>query len=233
MLFLTARGPGWAASHHTGSKDTALSLTRRCAGGALTLRQAVPGGRWFLVPTPAARWVRRVDHGRGAGAGAGEGAGADVIALEADALTRTAGASQTFYSGDGFKAGLGVSASAGGGKAFSLCARQKLRGAGPLHSIGGAYHSVAGPEVTAKVRPGKGVCGRLVFWPRTGVAALSAYASPAWLTQAVGGGGGGAAKEGARKGTITLDARVPVVDRAGGGKAFSKPAGLLGLKWKF
>jgi len=187
------------------------------------VRQAIPAGRWFLVPNQAARWVRRVGHG--------EGGGADVVSLELDALARRAGASQTFYSGGGLKAGLGVSASSGGGRAYSLCARQKLKrgAAGPLHSIGGAYSSVAGPELTAKFRPGKGVFGRLVFWPHTGVAALSAYASPAWLTRAAGG------SEGARKATLTLDARASVVERAGGGKAVKSELGgtRLGLSWRF
>lgn len=225
-VLLTARGPGWAASHHTGTKDSAVSLTKGVAGGALTLRQSLPGGKLFLFPSPAATWVKRVQHGSGDGLG-----GADVIALEADALRRTVGASQTWYSGKGLKAGLGLLAStASGDKTITLAARQKLKGAGPLHSVGGVYSSASGPELNAKVRPGKGVFGRVAFWPRTGVAAVSAFASPAWLTRAVGGEGA----EGARKGTLTLDARVPVTGGTGGdGGKVKGVDGLLGLKWRF
>ena len=206
-----------------------MSLTKSVAGGALTLRQSLPGGKLFLFPSPAATWVRRLAHTK---AGPDDLGGADVIALEADALKRTVGASQTWYSGNGLKAGFGLSAStASGDKTITLAARQKLKGAGPLHSVGGVYSSASGPELNAKVRPGKGVFGRVTFWPRTGVAAVSAFASPAWLTRAAGGGGGA---EGARKGTLTLDARVPVTGGSGGdGGKLRGVDGLLGLKWRF
>jgi hypothetical protein len=300
VFLIGARGPGWTASHHTGTRDSAVSLSTAAAGGALTLRQAIPGGRWFLVPTPAARWVRRFAHG--------DGEGADVVSLEVDALTRTAAASQTWwvvfffsfffvpprarhacpsspprprrpqgpsalcrpagrqgrkrtlclerqrtllslththtpptthththkktsrYSGDGLKAGLGVAASSKGGRAYTLAARQKVR-AGPggvLHSVGGAYNSATGPELTAKLRPGKGILARVVAWPRQGVAALSAAASPAWLGHTGGAGGG------SRRGTITLDARLPYgSDGSGKGGKPAKPDAVVGLKWKF
>jgi hypothetical protein len=199
------------------------------AGGGLTLRQAVPGGRWFLVPTPAARWVRRFAHGGGGGGGGGEGGGgADVVSLEVDALTRSAAASQTYYSGDGFKAGLGLAASAKGGKAVTLAARQKVRAGrnAVLHSVGASYNSRTGPQVTAKLRPGKGILARAVVWPRDRVAAVSAAASPAWLGRTGGEEGG------SRRGTITLDARLPYGEGGGKGKA-ARPDAVLGLKWKF
>ena len=227
-VLLTARGAGWAATHHTGTKDTAVSLSRGVAGGALTVRQSLPGGKLFLFPSPAARWVRRFDHGKEEGLG-----GSDVIALEADALSRTVGASQTWYGGGGLKAGLGMSqCTATGARALSIAARQRLPAgvAGPIHSVGGVYSSDTGPELHAKVRPGRGVFGRVAFAPRTGVAAVSAFASPTWLGRVVGGGGG----EGARKGTITLDARLPVTGGSGGeGGKLRGPDGLLGLKWRF
>jgi len=63
------------------NQDSAFTFSGPAAGGTLDVVQAVPGGRWFLVPSPRLRFTRRFAAGDGSG-------GADVVSAEIDNLTR-------------------------------------------------------------------------------------------------------------------------------------------------
>lgn len=108
-------------------QDSLFTLSRPIAGGDLDVVQAVPGGRWFLVPSPLLRFTRKFvggdDGGDGGDDGDGKGGrgssvagfsgltgsrGTDVLVAEFDNLTRRSAISQTSYLGDGFKAGICV-----------------------------------------------------------------------------------------------------------------------------
>ena len=112
-------------------QDSLFTLSKPVAGGELDVVQAVPGGRWFLVPSPLLRYTRRFTGGGGdgegeggessSGGGGGKGNGSvggfngltgsrgtDVLTAEFDNLTRRSAISQTSYLGDGFKAGAAV-----------------------------------------------------------------------------------------------------------------------------
>ena len=52
-------------------QDSLFTLSKPVAGGELDVVQAVPGGRWFLVPSPLLRYTRRFTGGGGDGEGEG------------------------------------------------------------------------------------------------------------------------------------------------------------------
>ena len=49
---IEVEGGGWGLAHHQPSGDACLSLRRRLGAADLKLTQVVPGGAWFLVPSP-------------------------------------------------------------------------------------------------------------------------------------------------------------------------------------
>lgn len=60
---ISAKGPGWTATHDTASKNWLFSASRAVAGGMVDVIQSVPGARWFLVPTPLLRYTKSFDRG--------------------------------------------------------------------------------------------------------------------------------------------------------------------------
>ena len=57
------------------SQDSLFTLSKPVAGGELDVVQAVPGGRWFLVPSPLLRYTRRFSGGGDGDGGDGGGGG--------------------------------------------------------------------------------------------------------------------------------------------------------------
>ena len=127
FLHLTSFFLSFSSLSNLHFQDSLFKLSKPVAGGELGIVQAVPGGRWFLVPSPLLRFKRRFaaagsgEGGESGSEGGGKGVGGvggfngltgsrgtDVLIAEFDNLTRRSAISQTSYLGDGFKAGVAV-----------------------------------------------------------------------------------------------------------------------------
>ena len=237
---IATKGPGWTATHDTASQDWLFSVSRAVAGGVVDVVQAVPGARWFLVPTPLLRYTRSFDRG-------------DVLSAEFDNQTRRSewfwgvgvgggvapffyctplthpthlphphpgGISHTFVAGDGLKAGIAADSVAG----LTLRAAQSLKGSSTtLTSIEGVYNANAGPAVTLKAKPTPWAAATATLLPRSRSVVASASLSPDWLAAGPG-----------KNATLTLDVATPYgAPRAAAGGKQGKPKAVAGIKWGF
>lgn len=240
---IAAKGPGWTATHDTASQDWLISASRAVAGGIVDVVQAVPGARWFLVPTPLLRYTRSFDRG-------------DVLSAEFDNQTRrsecglfwgggvffflsfraplshahtphthspthtSGGISHTFAAGDGLKAGIAADSVAG----LTLRAAQSLKGSSTtLTSIEGVYNAKAGPALTLKAKPSPWAAATATLLPRSRSVVASASLSPDWLAAGPG-----------KNATLTLDVSTPYgAPRAAAGGKQGKKKAVAGIKWGF
>lgn len=240
---ISAKGPGWTATHDTASKNWLFSASRAVAGGVVDVVQSVPGARWFLVPTPLLRYTKSFDRG-------------DVLSAEFCNQTRRSelvcekreerwgvwprpprsvflsslnpplfslhspGAiSHTFVANDGLKAGIAVDSAAG----LTLRAAQSLKSTGSLTSVEGVYNAQAGPALTVKAKPSPWASAAATLLPRARTAVATASLSPDWLAAGPG-----------KTATLRLDVSAPYgAPRAAAGGKQGKPKAVAGIKWTF
>jgi hypothetical protein len=104
----------------------------------ITISQAVPNNKWFLVPTPEFKLIHKSALGSNS-----------VTNLHWDTLSRTGGASTKLYSGDdnSYKAELEMHSTLG----LKMTARAKLR-KGLVHSIAASVGNNTPAKLTLKSR---------------------------------------------------------------------------------
>ena len=105
---------------------------------SLTLSQAVPNNKWFLVPTPAVKLTQKGSLGEH-----------NVAEIGWDTLTRTGSGAVTIYGGEDKEYKASVKHHTALGTTATL--RAKLR-KGLLHSIAATAGSVVPPQLLVKSR---------------------------------------------------------------------------------
>ncbi|KAK9841989.1 hypothetical protein WJX81_002888 [Elliptochloris bilobata] len=197
-------GKGFLLGHDSPSLDTFASFQRPLLGGKLEVTQAVPGGRWFLVPTPTFKFSRSFSTPHAL----------DRLSCKWDTLLRRGQLSQTMYCGRdcAYKASLQLDTWLGP----AMSARAKLR-RGVVQSVAASFSAAMGPVLCMKSRPMAGLKLRADTRLGPRVLAAQAKAIPYFL---------GSAPPMA----LTLDVTAPWGADAGGGKR--RAAAVLGVKWR-
>lgn len=165
-------GKRWSARVEHPSQDALFRLKRQVKGATLTLEQAVPGGKTFLIPCPAVKVDRRYTLRSSEG---GSTAVSSRTQVEHSFLTRRSIATQTLYSGldRQHKLKLGFDNRMGP----LLMARTKLR-RGWVHSAAVAAAPATGPELQLKSRPAAGQKYSLTLQPQRQAAVGSVQLRP-------------------------------------------------------